>query len=299
MTTHPKTAILLVMTALMAPAARAQPDPERCEHRNTVNLSDPASGTLEVKSGAGAVEITGAPGSTTFQVNATLCAASRELLDGLAVSLQGGRLNTTYPERGSGWGFWRNNYASIHLAVRVPGDTAIDLEDGSGSVTISDVGATRVRDGSGSLRLRGTGPVRVEDRSGSVRISEARGEVSVEDGSGGLTIEGVTGDVRVDDGSGNLMIREITGSVTLEDGSGEAEIRRVSGNVVVTDDGSGGIEIEEVGGEVRVSDAGSGRVRVRDVEGGLTVTGVRRSRIDHHDIRGEVDLPPDRRRGRR
>lgn len=282
MTTPWKTTILLAMTALVAPSAWAQPDPEHCEHRNTVDLSDPAGGTLEVKSGAGAVEITGEPGLSEFRVTATLCAASRELLDGLAVSLQGGRLDTTYPERSGGWGFWRNNYASIHLAVRVPAGTAVELEDKSGSAVISDVARVRVDDGSGSLRISGV-----------------QGDVRVEDGSGSLTIEGVTGDVSVEDGSGGLTIREVVGSVTLEDGSGGARVRGVTGNVVVTDDGSGGIEIEEVGGEVRVSDAGSGRVRVRDVEGGLTVTGVRRSRIDYENVRGEVDLPPDRRRGRR
>jgi len=283
MTTHRKTAILLAMTALVAPAAWAQPDPEHCEHRKTVNLSDPAGGTLEVTSGAGAVEITGESGLSEFRVSATLCAASQELLDRLAVSLQGGRLRTTYPERRSGgWGFWKNNYASIHLAVRVPGDTAVELEDRSGSVAISNVARARVDDGSGSLRIRGV-----------------RGDVRVEDGSGSLTIEDVTGDVSVEDGSGSLTIRDVAGSVTLEDGSGGAQVRGVTGNVVVTDDGSGSIEIEEVGGEVRVSDAGSGRVRVRNVEGGLTVTGVRRSRIDYENVRGEVDLPPDRRRGRR
>ena len=283
MTTPWKTTILLAMTALVAPAAWAQPDPEHCEHRNTVNLSDPAGGTLEVRSGAGAVEVTGEPGLSEFRVAATLCAASQELLDGLAVSLQGGRLDTTYPERRSGgWGFWRNHYASIHLAVRVPAGTAVELEDKSGSAVISDVARVRVDDGSGSLRISGV-----------------QGDVRVEDGSGSLTIEDVTGDVSVEDGSGSLTIREVAGSVTLEDGSGGARVRGVTGNVVVTDDGSGGIEIEEVGGEVRVSDAGSGRVRVRDVEGGLTVTGVRRSRIDYENVRGEVDLPPDRRRGRR
>ena len=297
MTTHWKMATLLAMTALVAPVAWAQPDPEHCEHRNTVELSGPAGGNLAVRSGAGGVEIEGEPGLTEFRVAATLCAASEELLEGLAVSLEGGRLDTTYPERrGGGWGFWRRHYASIHLAVRVPPETAIELEDGSGSASVADVGPVIVRDGSGSLRLDRTGPVRVEDRSGGLRIAGARGDVFVEDGSGRLRIEDVTGDVTVDDGSGDLTVHDVTGSVRLEDGSGSAEVRAVTGNVVVTDDGSGSIEIERVGGEVRVSDAGSGRVRVRDVEGGLTVTGVRRSRIDHHDIRGEVDLPPDRRR---
>ena len=263
MTTPRKTKVLLVMAALAAPAAWAQPDPERCEHRNAVKLSDPAGATLEVRSGSGAVEITGEPGLSEFRVTATLCAASEELLEGLAVSLRGGRLETSYPERRGGWDFWRSHYASIHLAVRVPAGAAVELEDQSGSAAISNVARARVDDGSGSLRIRGV-----------------RGDVRVEDGSGSLTIEDVTGDVSVEDGSGSLTIRDVGGSVTLEDGSGGARVRGVTGNVVVTDDGSGSIEIEQVGGAVRVRDPGSGRVRVRDVEGGLTVTGVRRSRID-------------------
>ena len=283
MTTHRKTAILLAMTALVAPAAMAQPEPGRCEFRDARELSAPATETLEVESGAGAVEIEGDAELGEIRVSAILCASSQELLDGLDVSLANGRLETRYPAwRSRIFNFGGNRYASISLGVRVPAGTAVELEDKSGSAAISNVAGARVDDGSGSLHIRGV-----------------EGDVRVEDGSGSLTIEDVTGDVSVEDGSGGLTIRDVAGSVTLEDGSGGARVRGVTGNVVVTDDGSGGIEIEEVGGEVRVSDAGSGRVRVRDVEGGLTVTGVRRSRIDYENVRGEVDLPPDRRRGRR
>lgn len=254
-------------------------DGDRCEQRDERELTGAAVETLRVKSGAGPVEITGEAGLDEVRVSAVLCASDEERLAGLSVTLEGDRLETTYPRMRGGWG---NNYARIALTVRVPEGTGIDLEDKSGSAVISDVGAIRVDDGSGSLR-----------------VTRVRGDVHVEDGSGSLRIEDVTGNVAVEDGSGSLTIGDVAGSVTLEDGSGGARVRGVTGNVVVTDDGSGGIEIEEVGGEVRVSDAGSGRVRVRDVEGGLTVTGVRRSRIDYENVRGDVDLPPDRRRGRR
>ena len=283
MTTRRKTAILLATAALVAPAAFAQPEPGRCEFRDARELSGPATETLEIESGAGAVEIEGDAELGEMRVSAILCASSQELLDGLDVSLANGRLETRYPAwRSRIFNFGGNRYASISLGVRVPAGTAVELEDKSGSAAISNVARARVDDGSGSLRIRGV-----------------EGDVRVEDGSGSLTIEDVTGDVSVEDGSGSLTIRDVAGNVTLEDGSGGARVRGVTGNVVVTDDGSGGIEIEEVGGEVRVSDAGSGSVRVRDVEGGLTVTGVRRSRIDYENVRGEVDLPPDRRRGRR
>ena len=277
--TNARKMLLCLMTAVLAaPAAFAQ-DRDRCEFQDIRELSGPAAGTLAVKSGAGAVEIRGESGLEEFRVVATLCASDQERLDGLSVSLEGGRLDTRYPKQRWGWG---RNYASIALTVRVPAATAIELEDGSGSVKVSDVGGVSVDDGSGSLEIR-----------------NARGDVRVEDGSGSLRIEDITGDVAVDDGSGSLTIRNVSGNVSVDDGSGGLDVRAVTGNVLVSDDGSGGIEIEEVGGGVRISDPGSGGISVRDVEGDLTVRGTRRSRIDYHDIRGELDLPPERgRRGR-
>ena len=276
MTTHRKTAILLAMTALAAPAALAQPEPGRCKFRDTRELRAPATGTLEATSGAGPVEIQGDPDLGELQVSAILCASDQELLDGLSVSLAGDRLQTRYPE-------WRRRifggerYASISLRVRVPAGTGIALVDGSGSVEVSDVGRVTVEDGSGGLRITG-----------------ARGDVRVEDGSGSLRIEDVTGDVDVRDGSGSLRIAQVTGNVVVDDGSGGLDVRGVTGNVLVSEDGSGGIDIEAVGGGVRINDGGSGGVDVRDVEGDLSVRGVRRSRIDYHDVRGELDLPRKR-----
>ena len=284
MTKHRASAIWLVMAALAAPAAFAQSEPGRCEFTDTRKLSGPATETLHVKSGAGPVEISGDSGLTEFEVDAILCASSQELLDGLSVSLDAGRLDTAYPKWRSRF-FGGNRYASISLALRVPAPTAIELEDGSGSVRISGVGRVSVDDGSGRLHIAGT-----------------RGDVRVEDGSGSLRIEDVTGNVEVNDGSGSLRITQVAGNVAVDDGSGSLDVRGVTGNVLVSDDGSGSIEIEEVGGGVRITDPGSGGIAVRDVQGGLTVTGVRRSRIDYADIRGELDLPPERgrrRRGRR
>ena len=276
MTKHVRVSIWFAMVALAAPGAFAQSEPGRCEFKDTRQLSGPATETLHVKSGAGPVEISGDSGLSGFEVDAILCASSQELLDGLSVSLDGGRLDTTYPKGRSRF-FGGNRYANISLVLRVPGPTAIELEDGSGSVRISGVGRVRVDDGSGRLHIAGT-----------------RGDVRVEDGSGSLRIEDVTGNVEVNDGSGSLRITQVTGNVAVDDGSGSLDVRGVTGNVLVSDDGSGGIEIEEVGGGVRITNPGSGGIAVRDVQGDLTVRGVRRSRIDYDDIRGELDLPSER-----
>ncbi len=248
----------------------------RCEVEETRELRAPASEVLRVESGAGPVEIAGEPGLGEIRVTATLCASDQERFDALDVTLDGGELRTRYPAS-AGWSWGGNRYARIALSVRAPEGTGIDLEDGSGSVSIEGVGAVVVEDGSGSLRIRDTS-----------------GGVTVDDGSGGLRIEGVQGDVRVEDGAGSLSVRDVTGSVEIGDGSGSATVRDVGGDVTVGDDGSGSLRIETVGGDVRIGDPGSGGVTVRDVEGNLTVERGRRRRISWSDVRGTVDLPERR-----
>ena len=102
---HGRQAGLWLLAAALVPmAAFAQPDSGRCEFRDTRELNGPAAGTLEVKSGAGAVEILGETGLAEVRVAAILCASSQELLDGLSVSLDEGRLATHYPREGAAGG---------------------------------------------------------------------------------------------------------------------------------------------------------------------------------------------------
>ena len=218
MTDRKRSAIWFSVAALAVPTACAGLEQERCRFREVRELSSPAAEMLRVKSGAGPVEITGEPGLAGFRVEATLCASDQRLLDGLAVSLDAGELETTYPDRGNR----RNSYASIGLAVRTPSGTGIELEDGSGSLQVEDAGGdVRVEDGSGSLRIEGVrGDVHLEDRSGSVAVSGVTGSVIVgEDGSGSLRIEDVGGSVRIGDpGSGGVSIEDVEGDLTVEQG---------------------------------------------------------------------------------
>lgn len=267
------TVVAVVGAAAWAPAGLAAQD--KCEHREEVGLSGPASGSLKVEAGAGKLVIRGGDEVGEIRVAATLCASDGDRLEALGVSLEGDRLETRYPRRGGGGWFGRNRYARIDLVVEVPAGTDVRLDDGSGSVEVSGTGAVNVTDGSGSVKLRSVG------------------SVVVEDGSGSLTIEDVTGSVVVEDGSGSVRVRNVTGFVTVEDGSGSLKIRSVGGDVAITD-GSGSIEVVAVGGTVRIDGAGSGSVSVSDVDGDLVVTDTRRSRIRYSDIRGVLDLPPSK-----
>lgn len=106
----------------------------------------------------------------------------------------------------------------------------------------------------------------VDDGSGFVTIQNITGSIYVDDSSGDLNIEQIQGDVKVDDGSGTIDVSNIRGNVSIDDGSGSIDVQDVTGNVVV-DDGSGSIRIEGVGGDVHIKDDGSGSLNIRDVKG--------------------------------
>ena len=229
----------------------------QCEFRDDVELRGTAEAELHIDAGAGQLVVTGSEGTGVIHVSATLCASDRERLEALEVSLDGDRIRTDYPNQRGGWA---NNYARIDLEIEVPAGTSVQIEDGSGSLTIRGVGDVELKDGSGSAHIENVGSVLVEDGSGSLRIEDANGDVEVRDGSGSMTISGVTGGVVIEDGSGSIVI-------------------------------------ETVGGSVRIDEVGAGGVNVRDVERDLVVNDGRRERIRYSDVRGVVDLPPARRRG--
>lgn len=96
----------------------------------------------------------------------------------------------------------------------MPSGLALDIEDGSGEIEISGVGATRIDDGSGSIDVR--------------------------DVDGDLT-----------DGSGEIEVRDVR---IREDGSGSIRAVEVSGDFIVDRDGSGGISVDRIGGRVETPD---------------------------------------------
>lgn len=244
-----------------------------CEFTETIELDGPAVATLRVDAGSGTLSIRGVEGTNEFRLAAKLCASDERRLEGLGVTLSGDRLDTTYPSgRGGIFSWGGSRYARIDLAVEVPADTNLRVDDGSGNIFVSDVGSLTLEDGAGNIVISDVGSLTVEDGAGNLRIRDVNGDLRLHDTSGSLDVTGVSGNVVVDDGSGNLVIRDVGGDVTVSDGSGN-------------------VTVETVGGSVHMDEVGSGRVTVRDVDGDLVVADGRRERIDYSQIRGKVDLP--------
>jgi hypothetical protein len=142
--------------------------------------------------------------------------------------------------------------AKIDLIVEVPKNLSVIIDDGSGSIYVSDLAKKlKIIDGSGSIVIRMTaGPVSISDGSGKIEMTDITGNIEIKDGSGKIKIARVKGNVHIVDGTGSMDLKDIDGNLTVTDGSGSIEISDVTQNVFIKDAGSGILEIEGVKGKV-------------------------------------------------
>jgi len=199
-------------------------------------------GSLRIDSGAGWLKVTGVPGLDRIEVLAEIEARgvdSDEMEDfikdhvELTLEKRGGRgvLNSHIE---GGWRLFGSGDSRINLTVRIPKSMALEIEDGSGEMTILDIDAD----------------VEIEDGSGAIRVERINGNVEIDDNSGDLDVRDVSGDVSIDDGSGGIDVGKVGGSVTVDDGSGGISIDGVGKDVIIKDSGSGGVRIDNVKGRV-------------------------------------------------
>lgn len=225
-----------------------------CEYEriDVQDVSATASDVLHVRSGSGGLHVEGRPGEGDVTVTARMCASDPDLLDdlGVGVDARGGdvRVETSYP-RTSGHG----RYARIELEVVVPLGMDAVVDDGSGGMTLVQLGDVRVEDGSGGIEVWGAnGSVDIDDGSGSIMLTDIGGDVNVHDGSGSIEIRDVQGSVEIVDGSGSIDVFDVTSDVRLEDGSGSIDVTEVGGDFRVLRDGSGSIRYARIDGRVEV-----------------------------------------------
>lgn len=226
---------------------------------------------LVIDAGAGSLDVHGVSGAAEVRASGTACASRESILDQvrLVAERRGDALylEARFPERFSG-------NAALDFEVEVPAGLAVEIEDGSGPITVRGVASLSLRDG-----------------SGEIEVSDVRGAVTIEDGSGEIELLGIGGAVAIEDGSGAIDLRGIGGRITIEDGSGEITIRDADGDVIVDEDGSGSIEVTGVGGSVLVREDGSGSIRVEDVRGDFTVERDGSGGISSADVGGRVSIP--------
>jgi ELWxxDGT repeat protein len=156
----------------------------RFEAERSFTLSANSLETLRLKAGSGSLEVVGVEGLNEIQAVARACASSQDFLDDLQLTsdVSGGSVvvETIYPDM-NGWG-GGNRYARLDLLLEVPAGLEADIQDGSGEMTLSNLGSVHVEDGSGEVVIQGIqGDLTIEDGSGELEISGVQGTVMVKD----------------------------------------------------------------------------------------------------------------------
>lgn len=207
------------------------------EKAQDLSLSAEGIQRLKIDSGSGFLKVTGNSSSRDVEVTAEIIVKGKSSKD--ADEYIRKNVILTLKRKGDKAVLiskFKNNIFSgsraINLTVNVPKNIHLDVDDGSGQMSIQNI----------------------------------TGDIYVDDGSGEIKIENIQGNVKIDDGSGTVSVRDVEGDVSINDGSGTIDVSGVSGTVVV-DDGSGSISIEGVGGDVHIKDDGSGSLSIRDVKG--------------------------------
>lgn len=184
------------------------------------------SSTLFIEAGAGPLTLVGDNGNSV-RVEASIYQRSPN--DDYQLSLQAdGEEVARLVAQASSAGFGQSDY--IELAILVPRSMQVSLDDGSGSIRISEL----------------DGDLDIVDGSGSLGIMTIGGNVSIEDGSGSVSVQQVGGDVRIEDGSGSITVSDVTGTVRISDGSGSITVMN-AGDFELIDDGSGSVNLEGIG----------------------------------------------------
>jgi hypothetical protein len=212
------------------------------DYEETRDLAVDAAGidSLIVNVGAGSLDVTGVDGLDTIDVKATIIIPDvdeergRKIIEkDLALSLESANgevvLKSEFDQKF--WDFGSNG--RVDLEVRAPSTLAVSIDDGSGSMDVSNFSAD----------------VRIDDGSGSIDVQKV-GALDIDDGSGSIDVRGANGDVYVNDGSGSITIEAVSGTVTIDDGSGSIRVSDVSEDLIIVDDGSGSLSFSDIRGSV-------------------------------------------------
>ena len=223
-------------------------DSERHESSQSLSMSADSVMDLYVDSGAGSVEIKGVKGATSITVNADIVSQYADGSDVIFTLERDGDRAKLVGKRNTDVGFsYGERYSRVDMTVTVPAQLALNIDDGSGSITVKDIANdVRIDDGSGSLLVKNVlGNLDIKDGSGWIEVSHIDGKVVIDDNSGSLSVQQVTGTVNIDDGSGGIDVQDVTNDVVISDGSGGISVARVA-NLNIVDAGSGGVSVVDV-----------------------------------------------------
>lgn len=199
---------------------------------------------LRIEARAGDMIIRGKSGQDNIVVEATILTSEQR--DYTLSLTKNDDVSLLVAESNSSDSWWGKS-PYIDLEISIPKHLELEIDDRSGDITISDIGAN----------------VNIDDRSGDIAVSDIAGSVKINDRSGDVTIDDVEGFVVVDDKSGDLDIKNVGRDIDIDDSSGDIELFAVGGDVII-EDSSGDIIVNTAESVNIVSDS-SGDTRMTNI----------------------------------
>jgi hypothetical protein len=171
----------------------------------------------------------------------------------------------------------------VKLEITAPAGTYLDVQTGSGSVDVSQVGnGAKIDTGSGRVTVRGLeGVVTLHTGSGGVEARNIRGSISADTGSGGIEIHDLVGDLKAHTGSGGIDVTNASGRAEMETGSGGIDYQGQPESLCHARTGSGTITL-------RLPSTLSGRVDLHTGSGSIDVEFDVDGHVTRQDVRGSV-----------
>lgn len=151
-------------------------------------------------------------------------AAGKDLLDNISMEQSGDTLTVTSSNHSM------FDWSGSNLDITVPSSSSVEVHDGTGDTTISDV----------------NGPVAVTSASGNIRVNNVRGQ---------LTLNTASGDIIVDTAhiTGNSTFTTVSGDINVGgtfDAQGSYHAKTVSGNVSVVTMSDINVQTKTISGSV-------------------------------------------------
>lgn len=268
-------AIAAVSLLVCIPALASPWDDNDCEYTAPRRVVTPSSGITRViiHAESGSLRVDGTAGATQIVAAGTACTSEEDFLPRMNLSLRKAgsdlHVEASIPEKTVVFGFFS---ARLDFTVTLPAGLQVVIEDGSGSIEVSNTGATTIDDGSGSIDVRNVrGALKINDGSGSIQADNISGNVDIEDDSGEIVVRNVTGAVEIDDGSGAITVDRAESLRIRDDGSGAILVQNVRRDVIIDEDGSGAIDVADIGGNFTVGRKGSGGIDYDRVSGKVSV----------------------------
>ncbi|HDL03611.1 MAG: hypothetical protein DRP46_10655 [Candidatus Zixiibacteriota bacterium] len=162
--------------------------------------------------------------------------------------------------KGSSDSFWsrlfgsgEDSFGSVDFVITVPQNCRVNVDNLSGSITVSGVHA----------------PVNVTGTDEEIRLDDIHADAVINSMSSDINLTGITGRVDITTGGSNIEFNSITGAIDIHSTSGLKKGSYISGPVTISQT-SGAVEVTYLIGDLQLRST-SGNVSVEQEEGAVSI----------------------------